>query len=73
LPDGIFSNQKSQFGYILKGLRIENVGVVYGNLEYFTAIGYILRPLGNVMDNFPRFGMYIVSRKICQPCFLEQD
>jgi hypothetical protein len=25
------------------------------------------------MDNFPRFGMYIVSRKICQPCFLEQD
>jgi hypothetical protein len=27
LPDGIFSNQKSQFGYILEGLGIENAGI----------------------------------------------
>jgi hypothetical protein len=27
LPDGIFSKQKSQFEYILKGLRIEIVGL----------------------------------------------
>jgi hypothetical protein len=25
LPDGLFSNKKSQFGYILEGLRLENV------------------------------------------------
>jgi hypothetical protein len=38
LPDGIFSNPKSQFGCILEGLRIENVVTFYGHLEYFTAI-----------------------------------
>jgi hypothetical protein len=27
LPDGIFSTQKSQFGEILEGLRMENVMV----------------------------------------------
>jgi hypothetical protein len=27
LPDGIFSNQKSQFGLILEGLAIEDVGI----------------------------------------------
>jgi hypothetical protein len=27
LPDGIFSYQKSQFGYILEGLGMENVGI----------------------------------------------
>jgi hypothetical protein len=39
LPDGIFSNQKSQFGYILKGLAFEDA-VVFGqfsvNLVCFT-------------------------------------
>jgi hypothetical protein len=29
LPDGIFSYQKYQFGYILEGLGKENVGVFY--------------------------------------------
>jgi hypothetical protein len=37
LPDGLFSNQKSQFGYILEGLGMENV-VFYGHFGYFTAI-----------------------------------
>jgi hypothetical protein len=32
LPDGLFSNQKSQFGLILKRLRLENVDIFYGHL-----------------------------------------
>jgi hypothetical protein len=36
LPDGLFSNQKYQFGYILvEGLRMENASTFYGHLEYF--------------------------------------
>jgi hypothetical protein len=42
LPDGFFSNQKSQFGKILEGLRWENVDIFYGHLEYFTDIWDIL-------------------------------
>jgi hypothetical protein len=38
LPDGLFSNQKSQFGKILVGLRLENVDIVCGHLEYFTDV-----------------------------------
>jgi hypothetical protein len=30
LPDGLFSNQKFQFGLILVGLRMENAGIFYG-------------------------------------------
>jgi hypothetical protein len=33
LPDGIFSNQKSQYGYILEGLAMENVGIFYDHLD----------------------------------------
>jgi hypothetical protein len=32
LPDDIFSCQKIYFGYLLKGLVIEDVGVVYDRL-----------------------------------------
>jgi hypothetical protein len=46
LPDGIFPNQKSQFGLILQALAMEDVGIFYGNLDYFTAIWSILRPFG---------------------------
>jgi hypothetical protein len=42
LPDGFFSNQKSQFGKILEGLRWENVNIFYGHLEYFTNFWDIL-------------------------------
>jgi hypothetical protein len=45
LRDGLFSNQKSQFGYILEGLGMENVGIYYAHLEYFTAIWYNVWPL----------------------------
>jgi hypothetical protein len=38
LPDGLFSNQKSQFGYILGGFGMENVDIFYDFWEHFTAI-----------------------------------
>jgi hypothetical protein len=41
VPDGLFSYQKSQFGYILEGLGMENVGIFYGPLVHFTAIWYV--------------------------------
>jgi hypothetical protein len=46
LPDGLFSNQKSQFGYILEGLAMENLGIFYDHLVYFTATEHILWPFG---------------------------
>jgi hypothetical protein len=42
LPDGLFSNQKSQFGEILEGLRLEKVYIFFGHLEYFMEIWDIL-------------------------------
>jgi hypothetical protein len=49
LPDGIFSNQKSQFWYILEGLGMENFGihilwpsdVFYIHFVYFVVIWFI--------------------------------
>jgi hypothetical protein len=46
LPDGLFPNQKSQFGQILVGFAKENLGIFYDNLFSLTAIGNILWPLG---------------------------
>jgi hypothetical protein len=47
LPDSLSSkNKKSQFGYILEGLEMENVGIFYGHLEYFMVILYILQSFG---------------------------
>jgi hypothetical protein len=60
LPDGLLSNQKSQFGYILEGLEMEIAGIFYGHLEYFTVIWYVLWVFGNVVVIwyiFPRFGI----------------
>jgi hypothetical protein len=42
LPDGLFSFQKSQFGFNIEGLGMENVGIFYDHFEYFAAIWYIL-------------------------------
>jgi hypothetical protein len=42
LPDGIFQNQKFQFGYILEGLGTDEVDISFGHLEYIAAIWYIL-------------------------------
>jgi hypothetical protein len=60
LPDGLFSNQKNQFGKILEGLAMENVGIFYVHLVHFTAIWYILWPFGIfkvILVYFSRFGM----------------
>jgi hypothetical protein len=46
LPDGSFSCPKSQFGSILEGRGVENVGIFYDHLEYLTAVWYILCPFG---------------------------
>jgi hypothetical protein len=60
LPDGIFSNQTSQFGYIMEGRGMGKVGVLYDCLEYITAVWYMLCPFGNLVTIwyiFPRFGI----------------
>jgi hypothetical protein len=41
-----FKTKKSKFGLIIEGLRIENVGIFYDNLQYFTAVCNILWPFG---------------------------
>jgi hypothetical protein len=38
LPDGLFSNQKSQFGSIFKALDWEMYIIFYCHLEYFTEL-----------------------------------
>jgi hypothetical protein len=40
LPDGTFSNQKSQIGYISEGLAVEDVGIFYYHLVYYISIWY---------------------------------
>jgi hypothetical protein len=42
LPDGLFSNQKSQFGYIFEGLSLYNLDIFFDHFEYFTDIWDIL-------------------------------
>jgi hypothetical protein len=69
LPDGLFSNQKSQFGYILEGLGIENVIIFCDHLDYFMAIRYNLWQFGTACGHlvyFSHFGMF-GPRKIWQP------
>jgi hypothetical protein len=60
LPDGLFSNQKSQFGLILVGLGMENLGIFYNHLVYFTVVGIMLWPFGIFCGHlvyFSRFGI----------------
>jgi hypothetical protein len=65
LPDGLDSNQKPQFGLILEGLGVENVGIFYDHLEYFMAIWYNLWPFCIVCGHlvyFPQF-WYVWTKK----------
>jgi hypothetical protein len=62
LPDGLFSYQKYHFGYILEGLKMENVSLFFDHLEYLNAIWYILWLFGI----FSGFGMF-EPRQIWQP------
>jgi hypothetical protein len=43
LPNGLFSNPKSQFGHILDGLRLKNVAIFYDHLVHFSGLG-IMQP-----------------------------
>jgi hypothetical protein len=59
----------SQFGYIFKGLGMENVDTFFGHSEHRMAIRYILGPCGKFCGNliyFSCFGLYVVQRKIWQ-------
>jgi hypothetical protein len=55
-----FQTKKSQFGSILEGLRLENINIFYGHLEYFTyghlgyclTISYILCSFGTFYSGF---------------------
>jgi hypothetical protein len=73
LPDGSFSNQKSQFGEILEGPRLENAEIFYDHLEYFNDIWTLttlLGPFGTFcvrLVYFSRFGIMHVPRIIWQP------
>jgi hypothetical protein len=63
LPDGIFSNQKAQFGQIFGGLLMEDVGIFYGHLV-------ILWPFGLLLY-FVIFGMFndhLVYFLVCVCC-----
>jgi hypothetical protein len=69
LPDGLFSNKKSQFKVNFGGPL--NVGIMYDHLEYFMAIWYYLWPFGIVCGHLlycSQFGMF-GPRKIWQPWF----
>jgi hypothetical protein len=61
LPDGLFSSQKSKFGFILEGLGMGNVDIFHDHLEYFMAIWYNLWQFGIVRGHlvyFSHFGMF---------------
>jgi hypothetical protein len=69
LPDGLFSNQKYQFGQIWEGLRRENVDIFYSLFEYFMDIWDFLLPFDTVCVHLVHFFLfwYHVPRKIWQP------
>jgi hypothetical protein len=70
LPDGLFSNQKSNLGKFGMALYWKMlIHIFYGHFEYFTDIWDILRPFGTIcvhLVHFFRF-WYHASRKIWQP------
>jgi hypothetical protein len=76
LPDGLFSNQKYLFGYILKGFEMGSVGMVfghwgkiYGHLVYFMSNWQLS---GNfVYFIFPHFSILCQEKSgnHARPCF----
>jgi hypothetical protein len=65
----LVSYQKSQFECISEGLGMENVGIFFGHLEYFTAIWYILWQFGIYGYHwyiFSSFGV-LCQEKSCNP------
>jgi hypothetical protein len=55
LPDGLFSNPKSQLWLNLEGLGMENVVIFFDHLEYFAAIWYNIWPFGIVCGHLVYF------------------
>jgi hypothetical protein len=76
LPDGIFSDQKSQSGEFLEGLEMENIlwALGIGILRPFTQ--YILWPFGNLHSRnlvyFTRFGI-LYRQKSGNPAFKSRE
>jgi hypothetical protein len=64
-----FQTKKSQFGKILEGFGMENFGIVYGHLEFITAIWYISWPFGNLVAiwYFSPVFVYCVKRNLAYP------
>jgi hypothetical protein len=55
---------------------MENSGVFYSHLEYFTGIWYILRQCGNVVVIwyiFPRFLVYCVMKNLATLDWVESS
>jgi hypothetical protein len=52
LPDGIFSNQNSQFRKTLECIAKKDIVKFYGPLVYFTAISNFLWPFGIFCGHF---------------------
>jgi hypothetical protein len=55
----VYFHTKTQFGFILEGRGMENVGMYSGHLQYIKAFGHIFRPLGHfvvIWYIFSRFG-----------------
>jgi hypothetical protein len=76
LPDGIFSNQKFQFGKILEGLLMEDVGIFMAIWPILRSFGYILWPFLPFFifhDNLVQLFRFVVPRKIWQPCFKSEE
>jgi hypothetical protein len=63
LPDGIFSNQKSLLGEILKGLGMEKVEIFYRHLEHIVNIWYILWSFGNLVAIWYIFSVLVFCVK----------
>jgi hypothetical protein len=53
----ILKRKKSQFGLILEGLTMQDVGIFYGQLVHFTAIWYTLSISSSFGIFISRFGM----------------
>jgi hypothetical protein len=49
LPDGLFPNQKSHFGYTQEVLAVEDVGTFYDQVAYFTTIWWIFWPFATML------------------------
>jgi hypothetical protein len=75
LPDGMFSYQKSQFGYTFDCQETEKVGTRYGHLDQFTDIYIVYVGIYGqfihseiIWNILPKFGM-LYREKMWQPWF----